>query len=112
MKYRLFSTADTQQDDIWNYTLNTWGEDQAKQYIIGLHDCFSSVANKEVIWNQLPSHLVVPLDLSVQVYFVRYEKHVIFFKELSAGVVGILSILHQSMDMPVKLAKDLTLIEK
>jgi len=111
MKYRLFSTADAQQDDIWNYTLSTWDKDQAERYIIGLHDCFSSIANKDVIWNALPRHLVVPLDLAVDVYFVRYEKHVIFFKELSNGVVGILSILHQSMDMPIKLVKDLTLIE-
>ncbi len=107
MKYLLFHVADNQQDDIWHYTLNTWGESQAKKYIIGLHDCFQAIADKKLIWRLLPQHLVVPQDLSVDVYFVQYEKHHIFFKQLSGDTIGILAILHESMNMPIKLAKDL-----
>ena len=107
MKYLLFRAADKQQDGIWQYTLDTWGESQAKKYITGLHNCFQSIVDQQLIWRKLPRNLVVPQDLTVDIYFVKYEKHYVFFKQLSTNTVGILAILHESMNMPIKLAKDL-----
>ncbi len=107
MKYRFFPAADTAQDKIWDYTLNEWGEKQAKKYITELHDHLAKLADKETPWKQLPHNIVVPADLKTKVYFSKYKHHYIFFRELSDGALGIMSILHEKMDIPVRLAQDL-----
>ncbi len=110
-KYLFFPPANDAQDKIWNYTYKEWGEKQAVKYITGLHDHLSKLANKQKIWMELPNSLIVPPDLNLEVYFSRYEHHQIFFRKLSKGNIGIISILHESSDMPVRLVKDLRKIE-
>jgi len=46
------------------------------------------------------------------VYLSRYEKHHLFFRVLSGGVLGIMSILHESRDLPVRLREDLKKIDE
>jgi toxin ParE1/3/4 len=111
MKYRFFKTADAAQDEIWDYTCDKWGEDQAKKYINGLHKHIAEFADKKKPWKPLPQKLVVPSDLETKVYFSQYESHYIFFRELSDGKIGIMSILHEKMDMPVRLLHDLNKIK-
>jgi len=76
-----------------------------------LHDRLQDLADKKKTWRTLPNSLIVPPDLDISAYFSRYDHHYIFFRELSAGTIGILSILHDSMDIPVRLFKDLEKIE-
>jgi len=40
------------------------------------------------------------------IWFVRHEHHYLFFLELSDGYVGIISILHENMDLPTRLRED------
>lgn len=40
------------------------------------------------------------------VFSLRYEHHVIFFRELSGGVLAIISVLHENMDLPRRLLED------
>jgi len=109
--YRFYHTADARQDEIWDYTLNEWGEQQAEKYIIGLHSHISKLANNKLLWHKLPAKLVVPNDLSLSVYFSHYNKHYILFRELSDATIGIMTILHEAMDTPVRLKEDLANIE-
>lgn len=106
--YRFYPTADARQDEIWDYTLNEWGEQQAEKYIIELHSHLSKLANNKLLWQDLPTRLVIPNDLSLSVYFSHYSKHYIFFRELSDGTIGIMTILHETMDVPIRLKEDLT----
>lgn len=92
--------------------MEQWGEDQAKKYILGLHDHLLRLANKEIPWQPLPPRLLVPLDLNLSVFFSRYEKHYIFFRELSRNKIGVLSILHGAMQIPVRLNEDIERILK
>ncbi len=105
--YRFFPAADKRQDEIWEYTSEQWGEDQAKKYILGLHNHLQRLSNKEIPWQLLPQRLVVPSDLNLSVFFSRYEKHCIFFRELSGNDIGVISILHGAMQVPVRLNEDL-----
>ena len=40
------------------------------------------------------------------VWFVRHEHHFVFFRELSGGVIGVVTILYESMDLPARLKED------
>jgi len=107
MKYRFYPAADAAQDSIWIYTKETWGEDQAEKYIVGLHQHLAKLADDRNLWLRLPKELVVPSDLEIEAYFSKYKHHYTFFRELSNGVIGIMSILHEKMDIPVRLNHDL-----
>lgn len=47
-RYRLSASANQQLDDIYCYTLATWGEAQAERYIHELFACFEGIANGDV----------------------------------------------------------------
>lgn len=111
-KYRFYAPADRRQDEIWDYSAKTWGLAQAETYLRGLHDFLARLAATPALWRELPSRLAVPADLQVKVYFARYERHVVFFRELSGKRIGILTILHAAMDLPVRLNEDLAQLER
>lgn len=101
LKYRFFPAANYRQDEVWQYTYEQWGQRQADRYIRGLHQMLAKVAEKRLSWRELPEMQGTSL------YFVRYERHYVFFRELSDGVIGVISILHESMDLPRRLREDL-----
>jgi len=109
--YLFFPAADKAQDGIWHYTHEKWGQEQAEKYIMGLHEHIQGLADKILFWRTLPESLVVPADLDVQAYFSRYEHHYIFFRELSGDKIGIMSLLHERADVPVRLREDFVKIE-
>jgi hypothetical protein len=41
-----------------------------------------------------------------KVAVVRSQHHYIFFRELSQGILGVISILHENMDIPSRLKED------
>jgi plasmid stabilization system protein ParE len=45
--------------------------------------------------------------LEAPAYFIRYRHHDVFFRELSGSRIGIMSILHERMDLSMCLAEDL-----
>jgi len=109
--YLFYPSADEAQDEIWHYSCNAWGAKQAEKYIKGLHDHLQLLSEKKKFWRPLPAALVVPSDLNLKAYFSRYEHHYLFFRELSEDNTGVMAILHESTDMPVRLCEDLRRIE-
>ncbi len=110
--YRFFHTADSRQDEIWDYTLKNWGEKQAEEYTTELHQHLAKISDNKLIWCTFPKNLIVPDDLDIPVYFNHFKHHYIFFRELSDGCLGIMTILHDSMDIPVRLGEDLLQIQE
>ena len=110
--YRFFHTADSRQDQIWDYTLENWGEKQAEKYITELHQHLTKLPGNKLLWRSLPGNPAVPDDLDITVYFSHFNHHYIFLRELSDDCIGIMTILHDSMDIPVRLTEDLLLIEE
>ncbi|MBL4774647.1 MAG: type II toxin-antitoxin system RelE/ParE family toxin [Mariprofundus sp.] len=105
--YLFFPSADEAQDAIWRYSCEAWGEKQAEKYIQGMHLHLQLLCEKKKLWKPLPASLVIPSDLKLEAYFTRYEHHYLFFRELSAGKIGVMAILHERSDMPVRLCDDL-----
>ncbi len=78
-------------DEIYRYTLKLWGERQAEAYIEGLFDAFARIKEHGV--HSRP----VPADFGVNGFFFRYEKHFVYWRHLSNGDIGIVTILHERM---------------
>jgi plasmid stabilization system protein ParE len=106
--YKFFSAADKSQDEIWACTLENFGQKQAEKYIINLHKHLQETSQDKANWKKLPANLANPLRPDIQLYVTKYEKHYVFFRELSGGAMGIISILHEAMEIPVRLKQDLS----
>ena len=105
--YVFYPTADAAQDRIWTDTVARWSEEQAVIYIRGLHAHLQRLSTTPSLWRRLPNNLVTPRDLHIEAYFSRYERHYLFFRPLPSGKIGVMSILHERMDLPARLFEDL-----
>ncbi|MCA1441250.1 type II toxin-antitoxin system RelE/ParE family toxin [Ensifer sp. IC4062] len=110
--YRFYPRADAAQDKIWENTVKDWGEKQAVAYITGLHLHLQRLCDNRMIWRKLPQKLAVPADVKREAYFSRYEHHYVFFRELDNGDLGVMSILYEKMDLPVRLMDDLAALNE
>lgn len=98
---KIYPKAQSRIVDIWKYTHKTWGKKQADKYVRGLHRFMEDMQTSKETWRQVP-HNALP-----GVYFARYEHHYVFFKELKGGTLGIMSILHENMDIPNRITEDI-----
>ncbi|HEY0124780.1 MAG TPA: type II toxin-antitoxin system RelE/ParE family toxin [Rhizobium sp.] len=108
--YLFYPRADVAQDRIWIDTTERWGETQADKYIVGLHAHLLQLSKTKALWRRLPPNLVATASIKTSVFLSRYERHYIFFRELPSGKIGVMSILHERMDMPARLREDLASI--
>lgn len=107
MGYLFYPAANATQDRIWRDTAETWGEDQAASYVRGLHAHLERLCRTRAIWRALPSDLVLPSGIKGNIYVSRYRRHYLFFREFESGKIGVMSIQHERMDIPARLAEEL-----
>jgi toxin ParE1/3/4 len=105
--YLLYTSADSRMDEIYEYTVSQWGEAQAARYIEGLHAHFQMLANKELSWRKLSKKAPASAGWMEGIYLSHYYKHLIFFKVFDQKTIGIMSVLHEAMDISVRLFDDL-----
>ena len=88
--YVLSPRARTDLDDIWSYTAENWGTDQAERYIRILQQSIETVA--------LDPRRGRSCD-EIRPGYRRYSvaSHVLFFR-MAGDQVDIVRILHQGMD--------------
>ncbi len=86
---RIQQSASVRLDEIYRYTRQHWGEQQAERYITGLFQSFSLISQHRV------ASRPVPAEFGVEGFYYRYEKHVVYWRWLSDGAVGIVTILHE-----------------
>ena len=77
--------------DIYRYSYDRFGEDQADKYLAGFYACFDQIARNE---RQSRS---IPPEFGVTGFYLRYEKHFIYGRFRADGGVSVLEILHVSM---------------
>jgi plasmid stabilization system protein ParE len=100
MSVRFYPAARNRLNEIWDYSLGKWGEDEAESYVRGLFVDIDSLAMGRHEWRQ------VKHERFEGVFFARYRHHFVFFKELSSGSLGVITILHENMDIPQRLRED------
>ncbi|WP_341873245.1 type II toxin-antitoxin system RelE/ParE family toxin [Sphingobium fuliginis] len=54
ISYRVQHAAGRRIDDIYNYTREQWGQDQADRYIRGLFVRFEDIAERRIAWRDIP----------------------------------------------------------
>jgi len=78
-------------DEIYRYTRERWDTEQADRYITCMFQAFSKIEIHEVVSRQIPA------ELGVNGFFFRYEQHIIYWRRLSNGDIGIVTVLHERM---------------
>lgn len=98
--FRVQGRAGRRLDEIYVYTRDHWGEDQAARYIRGLFERFDAIAARKVAWR------VIPAEFGVDGFYCRHEHHYIYWRLLSDGTVGIVTVLHERMHQLDRFSED------
>lgn len=88
---RIQEAASHRLDEIYRYTRDHWGVDQAGHYISALFSAFDNIGTHGVMSKP------VPAEFGVDGYFFRYKRYVIYWRRLSNGDIGIVTSLHERM---------------
>lgn len=77
-------------DNIWDYTVEEWGADQADRYTDDIQDTCNNLARGEKRGR----------SVDVRAGYLKHAvgKHFVFFRTTKAGI-EVIRILHQSMDV-------------
>ena len=85
--------------EIWDYTSRIWDEEQADTYTKGLTSHILDISSHKMSWSILKEKRMK------NIFYLQYRHHYIFFRELSDHI-GVISILHENMDIPARLKED------
>jgi toxin ParE1/3/4 len=100
MPAKIYPAAQERILEIWDYTERKWNEKQADAYVRELVAEIENVMVQRHRWRPV-------MDESLKgVYFFRHRHHYIFFRELTRKRVGVISVLHENMDIPARLRED------
>ena len=97
---RVQKAAALRIEEIYRYSRERWGEAQAEAYITGLFEAFEDIATGAI------ASRPVPAEFGVEGYVFRYRRHFIYWKTLSDGAVGIVTVLHERMHRDARFLED------
>lgn len=100
MPAKIFPAAESRLIEIWDYTLDRWREKRADAYIRGLVTAIHALEGNRHLWRRVPDKTLAGI------WFARHEHHYIFFRELSRGTIGVITVLHENMDLPARIKDD------
>jgi plasmid stabilization system protein ParE len=100
MAIRVQEAASHRLDEIYRYTRERWGDDQAARYVTGLFEAFERIETRQVLSRP------VSRDFGVDGYVFRYELHFVYWRRLGNGDIGIVTILHERMHQIERLRED------
>lgn len=98
--FRVSAVAGQRLDEIFAYTRETWGQDQAETYVRNLFACFERIASRHLVWRAIPA------EFGVQGFYARCEHHYVYWRTLSDGAVGIVTVLHERMHQMSRFRED------
>lgn len=90
-RIRVQEAASHRLDEIYRYTRKRWGAKKADSYITGLFEAFAGIEGHEILSSPIPA------ELGVEGFCCRYEHHIVYWRRLSNGDIGIVTILHERM---------------
>ena len=93
-KIRLSRKAIADLDSIWDYTAQTWSEEQAVIYYRQIYGAIQGL-------NDLPVFLEKRYDvIKSGLWGFKVGHHIIFYKKGNNGSISVDRILHEKMDFP------------
>ncbi|MCE2522932.1 MAG: type II toxin-antitoxin system RelE/ParE family toxin [Rhodobacteraceae bacterium] len=81
--------------EIYDYSEDRFGENQADKYVQGLFALCEALAERR--------RQPIPDEFEVEGYFARYEKHFVYWRLSDQGEVIVVCILHHRMDLSDRL---------
>jgi plasmid stabilization system protein ParE len=100
VEVKYLPSAKRRMIEIWDFTKRRWGEAQADQYLRGMAEAMDLAKEQPERWHPVNDEALP------EVYFVRYQRHLLFFRIFSPDLVGVISILHDNMNIPIRLKED------
>ena len=98
---RVQEAASLRLDEIYRYTRDRWGSDQADRYITDLFAAFDRIDSHSVASRPIPA------EFGVEGFYFRHEHHFVYWRRLSDGDIGIVTILHERMHQTDRFRDDL-----
>lgn len=95
-KYRISKQAIDDLNDIWIYTLHNWSREQADRYYDLIIEEIEFVAD-----NFMTGKSAEQTRKNYRV--TKIKSHLIFYRKVDKGVVEIVRVLHQRMDIKKRL---------
>ena len=99
-KYHLTNKAVEDLTNIWEYTVDTWSERQADDYYNMLIASFQKITENPRLFGLKYEEIAEGLR------GYRANKHIIFYRILADGDILVIRILHQRMDLKLRLLED------
>ena len=100
MALRIQEAASLRLDEIYRYTRDRWGAEQADRYITDLFAAFDRIEGHGVASRPIPA------EFAIDGCYFRYEHHVVYWRRLSNGDIGIVTILHERMHQTDRFRED------
>ena len=100
-RVRVQEAASLRIDELYRYSRDRWGTERADAYITGLFESFDRIASGGVFSRPIPA------EFGVDGNYFRYERHYVYWKRLSNGGIGIVTILHERMHQMGRFRDDL-----
>ena len=97
-RYLLTQKAITDLTEIWNYTINTWSENQADKYYEEILNFCQKLADNPKVGRNY-SQLIPDLKGA------KINRHIIFYREMTQNTIEIERVLHEQMDLKSRLEK-------
>ena len=91
-KYNLTNEAVEDLTDIWNYTFEHWSEKQADIYYNTMLNKCQYIATKPNIGKNYNG-------ISNELFGLKVNKHIIFYRKFTNKSIEITRILHERMDL-------------
>jgi len=92
LKYSLSNKAVEDLSGIWNYTYDTWSENQADKYYELLIYFCEEIAENPTIGKNYD-------EIDKNIFRYRAGRHIIFYQITQANKIEVLRILRESMDL-------------
>ncbi len=91
-QYRISEKAIQDLDEIWEYTQSEWSENQADRYYFSILEGIEKVATQP--------HRGIQIDHLREGYRrISIGNHLIFYRKAADGMIEVVRILHQRMDL-------------
>lgn len=92
MRVRLSAAARRDLSGIWTYSAKRWDEAQADRYVRQFADCFDGLARGSLKGRNAD-------DIRTGYFKLAVGSHLVFYRMGAAGVIEVVRILHQRMDI-------------
>ncbi|MGL4236716.1 type II toxin-antitoxin system RelE/ParE family toxin [Tabrizicola sp.] len=101
MAVRVQEAASLRLGEIYRYTRDRWGAEQADRYITDPFTAFDKIEGHGVASRPIPA------EFAIDGFYFQLEHHFVYWRRLSNGDIGIVTILHERMHQMDRFRDDL-----